>query len=218
MTAPAISAPAKGRLGNGQLRRQVAEPTLGRGGNSGGGHREYLREKRGREIAGGRALRRNRVLIAGEFPPEFPGTQRRYLAFSEAVNAFPPRNSQFPCQFPRIPLLAAPELITVRPHTFPAAPTAFPRLPSPPASHLARLPSPGRTPSRSRAGTGLGARTRGGEYMSVNGYRATDRRPGINVRHASAARHSPLFYKLYAYMSLGVHRKVYYRRVQHVRH
>jgi hypothetical protein len=23
----------------------------------------------------------------------------------------------------------------------------------------------------------------------VNGYRATDRRPGINVRHASAARH-----------------------------
>ena len=53
--------------------------------------------------------------------------------------------------------------------------------------------------------------------MTRNGYNATDRRPGINVRHASAARHGRLFYKLYAYMSLGVHRKVYSRRVLHVR-
>jgi len=29
-----------------------------------------------------------RLLITGEFPPELPGTPRRYLAFSEAVNAF----------------------------------------------------------------------------------------------------------------------------------
>ena len=62
------------------------------------------------------------------------------------------------------------------------------------------------------------ARTRGGGNLILNGYIATDRRPGINVRHASAARHPLLFYKLYAYMSLGVHRKVYSRRVLHVRY
>ena len=37
----------------------------------------------------------------------------------------------------------------------------FPRLPSPSASRLARLPSPGRTPSQGQAGAGLRARTRG---------------------------------------------------------
>src|ERR1700677_1880534 len=93
--------------------------------------------------------------------PEFPGTQRRYLAFSEAVNAFPPRNSQFPHQFPRNLSLTAADSITVRPHTFPPPPAAFPAPSLAAASLLARLPPPGRTPSRGRAGTGLGARTRG---------------------------------------------------------
>ena len=48
------------------------------------------------------------------------------LAFSEAVNAFPPRNTRFPRQFPRIPSLTAAELITVSPRAFPPPPTAFP--------------------------------------------------------------------------------------------
>jgi hypothetical protein len=30
--------------------------------------------------------------VKREFPRNFLGTPRRYLAFSEAVNAFPPRN------------------------------------------------------------------------------------------------------------------------------
>jgi hypothetical protein len=41
-------------------------------------------------------------------------------------------------------------------------------------SQVGRLPSPGRTP---------------GEYLILHGYRATDRRQGINVRHACPARH-----------------------------
>lgn len=48
---------------------------------------------------------------------------------------------------PRSLSLTATESITVRPRTFPAAPAAFPR-----------LPSPGRMPSPGQAGTGLRAR------------------------------------------------------------
>jgi len=114
--------------------------------------------------------------FTGNSFPEFLGARRRYLAFSEAVNAFPPRNSRIPRQFPRHSSLTAPELITVRPRAFPAAPAAFPRLPSPPASFLARLPSPGRMPSRGRAGAGLRARTRTGENLVLHGPNATDKR------------------------------------------
>jgi hypothetical protein len=97
--------------------------------------------------------------VAG-ISPEFPGTPRRYLAFSEEVNAIPARIHAFPGQFPRIPSPTAAELITVRPYTFPPPPTAFPAFPHrPPAA--SRLPAPGRTPSRGRAGTGLQARTWG---------------------------------------------------------
>ena len=150
-------------LGNLAAKLAVAEPALGRGRNSGGGHREYLREKRGRELLAGARFAMTQVINYRGISPEFLGTPRRYLAFSEAVNAFPPRIHAFPRQFPRIPSLTAAELITVRPRAFPAAPAAFPRLPSPPASLLARLPSPGSTPSRGRAGAGLRARTRGRE-------------------------------------------------------
>ena len=37
----------------------------------------------------------------GEFPPVFPGTQRRYLAFSGGVNAFPPRIRGISARIPR---------------------------------------------------------------------------------------------------------------------
>jgi len=182
-------------LGNLAAKLAVAEPALrGRGGNSGGGHREYLRENaRAGNCGRARASPLPRLLIAGEFPPEFPGTPRRYLAFSGAVNAFPPRNSQFPRQFPRNSSLTAAELITVRPRTFPAA-----------AGRLSRA-RPRRPPATSRTCPHLAARPRGagraracghgpgGQYLILHGYEATDRRPGINVRHASAARHSPLF-------------------------
>ena len=40
-------------LGNLAAKLAVAEPARGRGGNSGGGHREYLREKQGRELRAG---------------------------------------------------------------------------------------------------------------------------------------------------------------------
>jgi hypothetical protein len=47
-------------LGNLAAKLAVAEAALrGRGRNSGGGHREYLRKMRGREIAGVRALRQD---------------------------------------------------------------------------------------------------------------------------------------------------------------
>ena len=180
-------------LGNLAAKLAVAEPARGRGGNSGGGHREYLREKRGAGIAGGRALRHNRLLITeGNSPRNFLGTQRRYLAFSEAVNAFPPRKRRIPRRFPRYSSLTAPELITVRPRAFPAALAAFPRLPSPPPAssracpHLAARP---RAAGRARAG-GHGP---GGGNLVLNGYIATDKRQGINVRHACPARHLRLF-------------------------
>jgi hypothetical protein len=40
--------------------------------------------------AGRLAVARARIQVAEATGPEFPGTPRRYLAFSEAVNAFPP--------------------------------------------------------------------------------------------------------------------------------
>jgi hypothetical protein len=75
------------------------------------------------------------------------------------------------------------------------------RLPSPTASPRA-LPSPGHTPH----GTGQARACEhgpGGEYPTLHGYNAADRRPGINVRHASAARHLRLFYELCAYRESG---------------
>jgi hypothetical protein len=62
MTAPAISAPAKGRLGNGQLRRQVAEWLAARPGphavgELGGQRGEHGFRDRERIIRGNRAVR-----------------------------------------------------------------------------------------------------------------------------------------------------------------
>ena len=134
-------------LGNLAAKLAVAEPALrGRGGNSGAVIGNTSGKTRGPGIAGGRGFAMTQVINYGEFPPEFPGTQRRYLAFSEAVNDFPPRNSQFP----RIPSLTAAELITVLPRAFPPPPAAFPAPALAPASLLAHQPSPGRTPSRGR--------------------------------------------------------------------
>jgi len=81
---------------------------------------------RGRELWAGARFAMTQVINCRGFPPEFPGTQRRYLAFSEAVDAFPSRKRAFPGQFPRNSSLTAAELITVRPRAFPAAPAAFP--------------------------------------------------------------------------------------------
>lgn len=139
-------------------------------------------------LAMGARFAMTQLLIARGISPEFLGAPRRYLAPSGAVNAFPPRNSQFSCQFPRNSSLTAGELITVRPRAFPPPPAAFP------APALAARQSP-RAPALTWPYDRGAGRVRacghgpGGEYVSVNGYRATGRRPGINVRHASAAGH-----------------------------
>jgi osmotically-inducible protein OsmY len=131
-------------------------------------------------------------------------------AFSEAVNAFPPRIRVFSRQFSRNSSLIAADLITVRPRIFFTAARrlsrAFP--PRPPAAsracpHLAARP---RGAGRAR-GCGYGA---WGQYLSMYGYRTTDRRPRFNVRHTCPARHGWLFYELCADISLGVHWKVYF--------
>jgi hypothetical protein len=106
--------------------------------------------------------------FTGNSFPEFLGARRRYLAFSEAVNAFPPQNSRFPCQLPCIPSLTAPGLIAVRPRL--SVPARVAR------GFLTRLSSPGRMPSRGRAGAGLRARTRTGENLVLHGPNATDKR------------------------------------------
>ena len=113
----------------------------------------------------------------------------------DAISPFPGQSTPFRLEL-RIPAPIPAQFVTHRRRLNYCPPSRlsarrrppFPRLPSPPASRLARLPSPGRTPSRGRAGTGLRARG-GGEYLSLYGYRATDRRAGINVRHACPARH-----------------------------
>jgi hypothetical protein len=112
----------------------------------------------------------------GNSLPEFPGARRRYLAFSEAVNAFPPQNSRFLRRFPCIPFTAAPELITGRARAFPLSLTAFPAPALAVRGLLARRPSPGRTPARGRAGAGPRARTRRGENLVMHGHMATDKR------------------------------------------
>jgi hypothetical protein len=72
-----------------------------------------------------------------------------------------------------------------------------------------------RPPASSHACPHLAARPRGarqararehgpgGEHLTLHGYNATDRMLGINVRHASAARHSRLFYRLDLYIESG---------------
>lgn len=154
-----------------------------RGGGGGGGHREYLRENTRAGIIGACA----RFAITGipfsrEFPSVFPGTRRRYLAFSRAVNGFPLRINEFRCQFPRIPSRTAAALITVRPRAFSLPPLPpFPCLSAPPAQPPCAPALPDRTPSRHRAGSTSGARP-GSHYPSPSACRATDRRSRVNVR------------------------------------
>ncbi len=77
--------------------------------------------------------------MPGEFPPVFPGTTRRYLAFFGGVNAFSPRirgiSARIPCNSSRTAAAA----ITVRDRAFSGPSAAFrPRLFPPAAGRLAR--------------------------------------------------------------------------------
>jgi hypothetical protein len=103
-----------------------------------------------------------RLLITGNISSGiFLGTTRRYLAFSEAVNAFPPRKRLFPRRFPRYSSLIAPELITVRASRL----SAFAgRLPVP--ALAARLPprAPDLTWPYALAGPGRRGRARAGGH------------------------------------------------------
>jgi hypothetical protein len=91
----------------------------------------------------------------------------------------------------------------------------FPRLPAMTASLLARLPSPGRTLSRPPAGTGL--RARDGEPWEVTG-RIHQHGPGARVNVPGRISAAPFTIVLLttSVFSLGVHGKVYSRRVLHV--
>src|SRR5487761_1843828 len=98
----------------------------------------------------------------GEFPPVFPGTTRRYLAFFGGVNAFSPRIRGISARIPRNSYRPAAAVITVRRRAFSGRPAAFrPRLFPPAAGRHAR-PACLAVRPRGRAGAGPG-RKGGGE-------------------------------------------------------
>ena len=101
----------------------------------------------------------------------------------DAISPFPRRPTPFRLKiidflaiFSCIPSLTAPGFIAVRPRAFPLPPTAFPAPAFAACGLLARLPSPGRTPSLGWAGAGLRARTRRGENLVMHEDKATDKR------------------------------------------
>jgi hypothetical protein len=109
--------------------------------------------------------------------------------FPRQLKPFRLEIAEFPRQFPRYSSLSAPELITVRPRAFPAAPAAFPRPPSPPASLHAHVTSPSRTPSRVESRGPAGTDQEGRE-PELNGYKATNRRQELtHVTHVRPAIH-----------------------------
>jgi hypothetical protein len=144
----------------------------------------------------------------GEFPPVFPGTQRRYLAFFGGVNAFSPRIRGISARIPRNSSRTAAAIDAVRDRAFSGPPAAFrPRLSRPPP---AASPVPPAWPYN-LAGTPRG-RGRGREGRSLGG-REIHTREGYHkenkYRSSFAWRRLRLFYELCAYISLGVHAKVY---------
>jgi len=147
-------------------------------------------------LLGGRALRHNRKLITGEIPPGISGyttTLSRLFRGSQRLSAF---NQPIPASF-------SAQLVTHRCGLNYCPPSRLFPGRRPPSRALPR-----RAPAASHARSHLAARPRrtarpracghrdGGQYLTPSGYEATDRRPGIYVRHASAARHSRLFYEL----------------------
>ena len=120
--------------------------------------------------------------MPGEFPPVFPGTQRRYLAFFGGVNAFSPRIRGILARIPSNSSRTAAAAFTVRDCAFSGPPAAFrARLFRPAAGRLAHPPAW----PYDLAGTlgGEGRAGRGGGWGQVDTYteRATTER--INTGH-----------------------------------
>jgi hypothetical protein len=81
-------------LGNLAAKLAVAEPALGgRGRNSGGGHREYLREKQGGKVRAGARFAMTQVINYRGISP------RNFRVHNDAISPFPRQSTPFRLEF-----------------------------------------------------------------------------------------------------------------------